>query len=92
MVIQTDGTLKPVEEKLRKRVIKPETHKNWERVYYMCRNSSKTFNQAAAIYASSYGEVPNSTFPLYPTSGADFTRKVSEVRVEKLTRSKEAYT
>lgn len=89
MVIQSDGTLKEVEEAIHKprRLTKKAHHKEtWRRVYYRAKNADLTFSQATALFAKENNwHWPPEDFPLMPTRELDWFRRVGEVDVSALT-------
>ena len=83
MVVQSDGTLKPMEGdvfKERKIDDRPEAEKTWEKVYYRCRNQGFTFSQARGLYQlENYGMVPPPGSKLTPKVESYWYLKVSDV-------------
>jgi superfamily II DNA or RNA helicase len=62
-IIESDGTLREVASYKTKPPPKPQEskeQKQWDKLFWACRNSSKqlTFAAAAQIYRKSYGELP----------------------------------
>lgn len=95
MVIQQDGTLKEMTGDIfreRKRTLKPDTEKAWERIYYRMFNSGRTFRQAEGLFAKENGYFPPHTLPLMPSSPLDWERKVREVPKDRLIVNEAAYS
>jgi ferredoxin len=89
MVIETDGSLKEVDEAIHKprRVSrKPHHVKNWERTVWRCKNAGKTFAQAEALFAKEHNWCwPDRSWPLMPTRELDWFRRVGDVPTSLLT-------
>lgn len=91
-VIETDGSLQEVKGDIYKpRTVStaPNAHKEWERCYWRCLNSGKTFAQARALFMRENNfTVPGGDFPLTPKREADWYRKVKDVPRNELTPKK----
>lgn len=90
IIVQTDGTLRAVDGPAvrRSKSDLPDAIKRWISVYYMCKNSGKTFSQAWEIYKRKYGVAPRVDFPMMPKDVYDWKKKVSELSARKLTGRK----
>ena len=89
MVVQIDGTLRPVEGDIYKphRVKQyPNTSQLWQRMYYRAKNSRKgmTFRQAEALFLVENHYWPPRDLPFMPREPGDFWRKVSAVPSDSL--------
>lgn len=93
VIVQSNGELKTVEEAARRHHVKlaelPE-HAEWKKVFWMARNSGKTFKQAYAIYGSKYGRYPDRTFPMFAKQGVDWSLPVREIGFDKLSEGRSA--
>jgi superfamily II DNA or RNA helicase len=81
-VIQADGELIEMRgDPAAPRVgsLKSDTQKKWEGVFWRCRKSGKTFNQAMGLFFRENGYYPVEDLPLMPRRRGDFNRKVSAV-------------
>lgn len=81
-VIQTDGELRLVRGDIvqpRKKSDRPEDHKAWLSCYYRCKNSGKTFSQAAALFArENGGRWPGDDFPKMPAKKSYWQRRIKD--------------
>lgn len=81
-VMQLDGSLKKVWGDIyrpRKQSTRSEDVNKWVSCYFRCKNSGRTFNQAAALFYRDMGIWPNKQWPYCPKSEADWYAKVSAV-------------
>ena len=89
MVVQKDGTLKKQYGDIYKpRVVKetPQDVKYWKSIYFQCKNSGKTFDQAYGYFKHKHGYWPPRDLPLMPVNEGDWQRRVSQVGWDQLTR------
>lgn len=88
-VIQEDGTLRPVKDKVfpkRFTKVKPDTLTQWESCYYRAKHARKsmTFKQARGLFKYENGYWPPMDLPLMPVNRSDWSRKVINVGVTEL--------
>lgn len=87
-VVQHDGTLSTQEGDVYvpKRIAqKPSMIQAWEKIFYRCRNSGRTFAQAIGLFAyEQNGWHPNPEWPLMPTIARDKYRRISDVDKNRL--------
>lgn len=89
MVVQVDGTLKPITgDIVRPRIVKerPDTVKLWEQMYYRFKRIGRTFNQAYAYFFVENHYWPPRNLPLMPANSGDWYRKIQDVPRESLRR------
>jgi hypothetical protein len=86
-VVQIDGTLRNVEGPImrpRKVVLKPDTQRLWESMYYRMRRAGKTFRQAEAFFCHEYHHWPPRDLKLMPRDPGDWWRRIDAVKPEAL--------
>jgi superfamily II DNA or RNA helicase len=87
-VIQKDGSLRAMVGDIfqpRRISKKLDAATIWEKCYYRCRNSGKTFKQAEALYAKENNwDWPSHDLPLMPMHEDDWYRRVVDVPKERL--------
>lgn len=87
-VIEKDGTYKLMEGDIfqpRKVSSDPTAADKWEKVYWRCKKTGKTFRQAEALFAKENNwEYPPRDLPLMPKEENDWFRRVAEVPYEEL--------
>lgn len=95
-IIQADGRLKPVRGdvfKPRKVSTDPAEIKAWKACYFRCKNSGRTFNQAAALFArENGGRYPDPSWPYMPKDPAAKFQKIKDVPTTELHRDAPAPT
>lgn len=88
MVVQADGRLRKAVGDLykpRKIDTRPKARDIWERVYWRCKRTGKTFSQARGLYAYENGwKYPPEGLPLMPTDSLDWFRKIGDVPMSRL--------
>ena len=93
MVVQIDGTLKPIKgDIVRPRIVRqqPDTEARWQRMYYRMKRAQHTFRQAEALFFVENHYWPPRTLPFMPREHADWFRKVGDVPTEALIGNREA--
>ena len=87
MVVQVDGTLKPMHGdifKARPVSKRDDTERLWQRMYYRMKSSGHTFTQAEALFFVENRYYPPRDLPLMPLSDVDWFKKVEDVPRERL--------
>lgn len=87
MVVQIDGTLRPVEGDIYKphRIRHQRNEQQlWERMYHRMKRAGRTFRQAEALYCVENHGWPPRDLPLMPQNSGDWWRKVADVPKESL--------
>lgn len=93
MVVQVNGTLKPVSGdilKPRRVATKPDTQQLWEKMYYRFKRANRTFNQAYAYFFVENHYYPPKNLPMMPVNSGDWYAKIGDVPRESLRRSEVA--
>jgi DNA repair protein RadD len=81
-VVQEDGTLKEMKGDIfRPRVTdnRPDTEKQWEKMYWRGRHSNMTFSQARGLFYREHHYMPPDNLPLMPKNKLDWHRKIKAV-------------
>jgi superfamily II DNA or RNA helicase len=89
-LVQSDGTLVETQGDIfkprRLAEKKPSNVAAWERCYWRCCKTNKSFLQAEALYAKENGwRWPREDFPLMPTRELDWFERVCDVPMHRLT-------
>ena len=87
MVVQIDGTLKPVRGDIfRPRVVRQrdDTTEQWKRMYFRMKRAGMTFRQAEALFFREQHYWPPRDLPLMPREHGDWFRTVDAVPTEAL--------
>lgn len=89
LVVQVDGTLKPVHgdvHKPRRRKMLKDTADKWTKIYHRAKSRkwSGTFKQAEAIFFYENHYWPPRNLPLMPRDSGDWYRKVAKVPMNSL--------
>ena len=88
VVVQVDGTLRPVEGdiyKPRRVKVIPNQEQIWERIYFRMKRAQRTFRQAEALFAKeNHWNWPPRDLPMMPTKPLDWYRVVGDVPAENL--------
>jgi hypothetical protein len=85
MVVQSNGTLKPMHgDILKPRRVKKEanTADLWKRMYFRAKQSKNgmTFRQAEALFMREHGYWPPRDLPMMPNSESGWGRRVRDVK------------
>lgn len=92
MVVEVDGTLKPVTGDVfppRRIREKPDSAKRWERYYYSQKKAGRTFNQAYAWFFHEEHYWPPKNLPLMPEAIGDWFSKIGDVEKSRLIQKAE---
>lgn len=87
MVVQIDGSLRPVEGDVYKpRRVRHQHNEQqvWERMYHRMKRAGRTFRQAEALYCVESHGWPPRDLPLMPRDSGDWWRKISDVPMSAL--------
>lgn len=87
MVIQRDGTLRPMYgEPLPRKVFreKPDTYSKWTSMYHRMRKADRSFAQAIGFFVHEYGYWPPPDLPLMPKDEYHVFSKIRSVPIEFL--------
>lgn len=90
MVIQVDGSLRQTSEPCFKKIHvqeKPDTQKQWDRMYFRGRQSGMTFRQIEGLFVKENGHYPPRNLPNMPIEPTDWFRKVKDVPRDRLVPS-----
>jgi len=82
MVVQLDGTLKPVTGDVFRKIPRSErsdTQKNWDRVFWACRKKNMTFRQAEGWFVHQYKYYPKRTLNFMPQNAGDWLARMQDV-------------
>ena len=87
MVIQRDGTLRPMYgEPLPRKIVreKPDTYSKWTSMYHRMKKANRSFAQAIGFFVHEYGYWPPSDLPLMPKIDYHTFSKIKDVKVDEL--------
>lgn len=96
MVVQIDGTLRPVDGDIYRPRRTRRLHNErdlWRKIYFRAKSErwNATFRQAEAMYFREHFAWPPRDLPLMPKTTSDWWRKVADVPYESLIHEEEAH-
>jgi superfamily II DNA or RNA helicase len=87
MVVQINGTLRPVDGDIYRQRKTRRLHNEqelWRKMYFRMRRCGRTFRQAEALYFHENHAWPPRDLPLMPQTASDWWRKVRDVPCDNL--------